>query len=160
MKKVLAIVLAALLLLAVVGCAPKPAEEKKEDDPNAGMPNPVVEVKDAKEFETQLGIKLEVPENAEKVVTNIIGGEIAEVRYTSDGEDVIARASKTTKDYKVLTGLNGEWSDPIEGTPSTSSCKIDDTDWIVCYWEKDGVTYVVYGTDAITVGFEAVIIML
>lgn len=76
------------------------------DDPSESTVlggNPYVEVEDAAAF-APLGFTVDAPENAADKSYAIIGGDIAEIRFSLDGHSYTLRASKNTD----ISGMNGK----------------------------------------------------
>lgn len=115
-------------LLAVSGCARTvpPTEpiaapiESPAQSPNIGMPNPVVEVESAKDFEA-LNVKIDAPEGATDVSYRIIADKIAEITFTLDGATYTYRSANTGTEEDI-SGVYTEFDE-------RSDISVDGLDW-------------------------------
>ncbi len=93
MKKFLVLVLSAMMVFAMCACG-----AKEEEQPDAGLPNPVTECTQAELLEAT-GFDLVAPEGAENVAYSYISAEgeetIAQMIFTVDGKEYCYRAQPT-----------------------------------------------------------------
>lgn len=113
MKKILAILLAALMLISFAACGKKPAAPKAEEPEtpasDAGVANPWKEVS-ADEINGCIGYQFGIPENAADIVYlwNETDG-IAEMQFKLNDCDYTARAKKTDA-LEDISGMNYDFS--------------------------------------------------
>ena len=92
MKKLLVIVLSAMMVFAMCACG------AKEEEPDAGLPNPVTECTQEELLEVT-GFDLAAPADAENVAYSYIAVEgeetIAQLIFTVDGKEYCYRAQPT-----------------------------------------------------------------
>ncbi len=100
--------LAACLAIAAFGATVMPQLLKSHNEHEVvsavEMGNPFVEVKDAQDFESRLGIKTDAPDGAEDVVYHIIDGQIADIDFLSGEHRYNLRASRQKDDFSGLYG--------------------------------------------------------
>ena len=112
MKKIFSIAIALALILAFASCkkavdeqaqaAASPtvaaaAEPKATAEPAVELPNPIVEVEGAADF-SDLGFIITPHQQADKASYSIIGGTIAQIVFTLDGETFTYRGAVTKDD--------------------------------------------------------------
>jgi len=132
MKKLIAVLIAMIVVFAMAACSPPaPKEEATEapatsaqqasDEPSqsssaeasptegetAGLPNPVIEVDSADEIMEKTDIFITVPEGAADAKYSIIADEVAQVDFTLDGINYNHRIQKTDK----LEDISGVYTD-------------------------------------------------
>lgn len=122
--------LAFAALLAVSGCAQRavppleptaaPPIESPAESPNPGIPNPVVEVESAADFEA-LNVRIDAPEGATDVSYRIIGDKIAEITFTLDGITYAYRSANTGTEEDI-SGVYTEFDE-------RSDIAVDGIDW-------------------------------
>lgn len=148
--KMIALALAGICALSITACSgantntTTTTETPATEEP-VGMPNPMVEVTDASEFENNLGITVNPQDMDEDAKLYIIDGNIAQVSYTvlgvEDGVDVTFRASKE------VTDLSGVYDDNMEedtmdyeGLSITNKYSAD-THSTIYEFNNDGIYY-------------------
>lgn len=152
MKKIIAIAVCILFAFTTVACtADSPSDS---DGQQAQIPNPVVEQKSAAAFEA-LGITIDAPDGAENIVYSIIGGELAEVRFTYGGNDYTYRASTVSDDISgvydtfspafTLDILYGEYGLPVSAEADSGA-----EGGSLVTWAEDGVNYSLYTASAVS----------
>ncbi len=129
-KKVLLITsLALAAVLAVSGCSQRavpPSEptaapvESPVASPSTGIPNPIVEVESAADFEP-LNVKIDAPEGATDVSYRIIGDKVAEITFTLDGVTYVYRSANTGTEEDI-SGVYTEFDE-------RSDISVDGMDW-------------------------------
>lgn len=122
MKKILYIVIALALIFAFASCK-KTVEDQAAPvesatlaplatpEPVVEIPNPIVEVEDATDF-SDLGFIITPHQQADSASYSIIGGTIAQIIFTLDGQTFTYRGAVTTDD---ISGVY-ETFDPIPQT--------------------------------------------
>ena len=102
MKKLLVIMLSAMMVFAMCACG------AKEEEPDAGLPNPVTECTQEELLETT-GFDLVAPEGAEDVAYSYISAEgeetIAQMIFTVDGKEYCYRAQPTAV-TSIMSGID------------------------------------------------------
>ena len=105
MKKIALLLACTLFILPCLTACGKPAEEK-----TTGMPNPMVSVEGAKDFEG-IGLVLNAPEGAADIKYYIIDKTLAHIDFKLADKNYIYRCAKTTDD---ITGVYDEFkAEPI-----------------------------------------------
>ncbi len=117
MYKKIVFPIATVLLLILAACAPAidaravptvSREIQASPEPEAELPNPVVEVDDPLDFDV-LGVVITPHEQATNISYSIIGGTIAQIVFTLDGETFTYRAAMTESDisgvYEIFDPL-------------------------------------------------------
>ncbi len=117
--------LAFAALLAVTGCSPNavpPIEPTAApaESPATGIPNPIVEVGSAADFE-KLNVKIDAPEGASDVSYRIIGDKVAEITFTLDGVTYTYRSANTGTEEDI-SGVYTEFDE-------RSDIAVDGMDW-------------------------------
>lgn len=120
MKKLLAVLMVAMMAMLAVACAKKDANEPGEvistDAPTkgaeekgemVGMANPMVET-DAKGVMDKTGLEFKIPEGASDVQYFVINNELAEARFKLDGVEYTARM-QPTGEFTDISGYYYEW---------------------------------------------------
>ena len=127
MKKTIAILLAAVMVLALAACA------KNDKQPDTGMPNPMREVSaDEMEF------NVNVPKGAEDVKYFIIedgDSKMDQVSYTLDGKDYCYRMQQTNE--VASYDMSGIYADKWE----TENTKVSGCDAVVMTSSEGSVIY-------------------
>lgn len=116
MKKTLFIILALVFTLALSGC--KPAAET---EPQTGLPNPIVEVGSASDFE-KIGVYIDAPEGATDVRYSILSDQLAQVDFKLDGANYTYRAAITEDEEEDISGVYKTFDEE-------SAISIDGLDW-------------------------------
>jgi hypothetical protein len=160
MKKFATIFMALLLALALVSCAeaapsavaitPTPAVTASPE-PTAALPNPVVEVEGSAEF-FDLGFIIAPHQQADSAVYSIIGGTLAQIVFTLDGETFTYRAAVTNDD---ISGVYETFGAPqpldLEGPGFTVSVLIrtigNGENGALAQWHYEDVEYSFYTPD-------------
>lgn len=110
-KKILSIVIALVLIFAFASCkklandqaqASAPAESAATApiatlEPQAELPNPIVEVDGAADF-SDLGFIITPHQQADTASYSIIGGKVAQIIFTLNGQTYTYRGAITTED--------------------------------------------------------------
>ena len=119
-------------VLAVSGCAqqavppvapteaPAGTPTAPVETPGTALPNPVVEVESAADFEA-LGVKIDAPEGATDVSYRIIGDKLAEITFTLDGVTYTYRSANTGTEEDI-SGVYTEFEE-------RSDIAVDGADW-------------------------------
>ena len=125
MKKIVSIVIALVLIFVFASCK-KAADEQAQSaiptesvtvapestpEPQVQIPNPIVEVEDSTDF-SDLGFIITPHQQAESASYSIIGGKVAQIIFTLDGQTFTYRGAVTTDD---ISGVY-ETFDPIPQT--------------------------------------------
>lgn len=129
MKKLLCVILSALMMLLIAGCSNKPEpaaaapetqaevdmETASGEEKSAGLANPMVEIQNHSEFENQLGIKIDTNKIMNETKLFIINKELAHVVWYQknvNDEDVefTLRATKNSELGPGSHGIQGEIS--------------------------------------------------
>lgn len=119
MKKFLSIAIALVLIFVFASC--KQAAIASADatavpattaapEPSTQLPNPIVEVEGSADF-ASLGFIITPYQSAESVHYSIIGGTVAQIVFTLDGETYTYRAAKTAE------GISGVYETFDESRP-------------------------------------------
>ena len=106
---------------------------------------PYVEVEDASSF-AALGITVDAPKDALDKSYAIIGGEIAEIKFTLDGHSYRLRASKS----EDISGINGEIisREPIDDGAELITIKTDGIgECKLAEWTSDGTYFSLSASD-------------
>ena len=111
MKKIVSIVIALVLIFVFASCK-KAADEQAQSaiptesvtvapestpEPQVQIPNPIVEVEDSTDF-SDLGFIITPHQQAESASYSIIGGKVAQIIFTLDGQTFTYRGAVTTED--------------------------------------------------------------
>jgi len=167
MKKILSIVIALVLIFAFASCK-KVVDEQAETtvpavtattepaataEPAVELPNPIVEVEGAADF-SDLGFIITPHQQADSVSYSIIGGTVAQIIFTLDGETFTYRGAVTTED---ISGVY-ETFDPLPQTLELEGpgFKVDvvvntiggGNDGALAEWSYEDVRYSFYTPDA------------
>lgn len=122
MKKILYIIMALALIFAFASCQ-KAVEDQATPvesatlapeatpEPAVEIPNPIVEVEDSTDF-YDLGFIITPHQQADEVSYSIIGGTVAQIIFTLDGQTFTYRGAITTEE---ISGVY-ETFDPIPQT--------------------------------------------
>lgn len=124
MRRFFAVSFAVVFMLAFSSCArpaalqansavsPAPSSSTVfTPEPSAALPNPIVEVEGPEDF-SPLGFVITPYQEADSVRYSIIGGKIAQIEFTTDGDAYTYRAAETTED---ISGVY-ESFDPLPQT--------------------------------------------
>jgi hypothetical protein len=166
MKQVLSVIIALVLIFAFASCKKiadqqvqtsdstetVPAVSEASPEPQAELPNPIVEVEGAADF-SALGFIITPHQQAETVSYSIIGGTIAQIIFTLDGRTYTYRGAVTTED---ISGVY-ETFDPnpqsldLEGTGFSVSLVVRTIDGgqkgALAEWSYEDVRYTFYTAD-------------
>ena len=169
MKKsvfIIGLVAALAVAAALAGCAAQKPETPSQpsESQNAQISNPIVQYDDASAFES-LGIAIDAPKNADGVSYSIIGGELAQVKFTVDGSDYTYRAQKTDED---ISGLYVEFEDEsvhLDATYDKGCVGVDiksvkDSEGKLAVWKLDGTMFALYTESASTEAIQSVAMQL
>lgn len=87
-----------------------------DDEQISGMPNPIVPIDDASEFEAQLGITIMPDLMDDDCQLSIIGDTVAQVEFDKEGVDgdPIVCTLRATKDAEAAKSLSGLYDDMEE----------------------------------------------
>jgi len=166
MKKILALMLAGIMVLSMAACAKtqNPITEEitetqeGEAQKNTGLANPMVEITDSAEFEKQLGIRIDTSMLSDVTGMFIISGDLADVRMEKlnvNAEPVLytLRATKDADQKDGFQGIQGELKeiaaiDRELGSGKTitilereAADNADGQPVTVCTWDLDGTYY-------------------
>ena len=154
MKRFIFAALAMALIFAAVfsGCSAVKPSESEDLGGNVQIPNPVVSVDGASDFET-LGIAIDAPKGAADAEYSIIGGELAQITFTLDGVEYTYRAQKTDGD---ISGLYVEFEDEAvqvdadfdNGSVSIGIKSVKDSDAKLAEWSVNGTRFSLYAGSA------------
>lgn len=151
MKKLLTIILCALLSLLTLACgATKTPKIPAPSEANAGtqLPSPMVFVETAAAF-SELGITIDAPEGASEVSYSIIGDKIAQIQFQFGGFDYTYRASSKESDIAgihdartnafvfdvVYDGFDATFEVVIQSAASGGK---------LAHWEQGGIHYTLW----------------
>jgi len=107
-----------------------------------GIPNPMVSYAGLADLNGVVGSRLEKP--AEESVADeafyVIGGDVADYRFTADGVSYTYRAAKTADDISGIWTENGTVfaEEPLSASPSA----YEGEGFVTMRWLSDGVQYV------------------
>ena len=131
-KKLLSCFLCMTLLVSMCACSADTAattdhtdestadssetETATDEAPISGMPNPIVPVETASEFESQLGITIIPDLMDDDYQLSIIGDTVAQVEFDKEGVDgdPIVCTLRATKDAEAAKSLSGLYDDMEE----------------------------------------------
>ena len=161
MKQILSIVIALVLIFVFASCK-KAADAQAQPaataapeatpEPQAQLPNPIVEVEGSADF-SGLGFIITPHQQADSASYSIIGGKIAQIVFTLDSETFTYRGAVTAED------ISGVY-EPFD--PQPQSLELEGPDFIVTLlvktigggeqgalaeWGYDGVRYTFYTPD-------------
>jgi hypothetical protein len=166
MKKVISIVVALVLIFVFASCkkvasesaaatsapvATTTPESAESPEASVQIPNPIVEVDGSADF-ASLGFLITPYQTAENVRYSIIGGTVAQIDFTLDGETYTYRAAKTTEDISGVYATFDE-SQPfdLEGPDFTLNIGVKTinggADGALATWTYDGINYTFYSPD-------------
>ena len=121
-------------------------------EPSAALPNPIVEV-DGPEYFSNLGFIITAHQQASDVVYSIIGGTLAQINFTLDGETFTYRAAATNDDISGVYETFDTPSQPLdlEGPGFTVSVVIrtigGGEKGALAQWHYEDVEYSFYTPD-------------
>ncbi len=137
MKKVIYVVVALVLIFAFASCkkvmddtaqAALSAEQATPSvapaatsEPAAQLPNPIVPVEGSADFD-KLGFIITPYQSAEEIAYSIIGGTVAQINFTLQGESYTYRGAKTTDD---ISGVYETFDQPAQ------SLQLDGPDFVL-----------------------------
>ena len=102
MKKMMALLMSAVLVLAMAGCGEKKPAEKEgssgEVGGNVQIPNPISEEENLEKAAEKLGFSITLPEGFEEKEVRTIGGELLDVTAVKDGVSINLRKAKGSED--------------------------------------------------------------
>ena len=171
MKRFIAVSFAVLFMFAFSSCA-RPAVQQSNSaaspapsfdvvsapEPSVALPNPIVEVEGPEDF-SSLGFVITPYQEADSVIYSIIGGKIAQIEFTTDGDAYTYRAAETAED---ILGVY-ESFDPLPQTLDLEGPGFKVSVLIrtigggdgggLAEWEFEGVRYSLYTPDR--TGYEA-----
>ena len=163
MKKVLSIVVALVLIFVFASCkkvvsesaasttAPAAAATpvaSASPEASAQIPNPIVEVDGSADF-ASLGFVITPYQTAKDVRYSIIGGTVAQIDFTLDGESYTYRAAKTTDDISgVYATFDKSQPFDLEGPNFTLNISVKTinggADGALATWAYEGINYTFY----------------
>lgn len=164
MKKIIPIVLALLLTFVFASCKAETGEPDQVSEfspsptpvataePSTQLPNPIVEVDGSADF-ADLGFVITPHQQADNVSYSIIGGKIAQIIFTLDGQTFTYRGAVTTDD---ISGVYESFDpDPqsldLEGPDFTVSVVIKTIDGgekgALAEWTYEDIYYSFYTPD-------------
>ncbi|MEN6563518.1 MAG: hypothetical protein ABFD11_08225 [Christensenella sp.] len=162
MKKAFSIVIAILLIFVFASCkmvanesatsAASPEAAAASPEPSVQLPNPVVEVDGSSDF-AGLGFIITPYQTAKDVRYSIIGGTVAQIIFTLDGESYTYRAARTTEDISGVYETFDEPAQPfdLEGPDFTLKIVIQTinggANGALAKWDYDGIQYSFYSPD-------------
>ena len=118
------------------------------NDPPAFMGSPFIPVDNASEFESQLGIRLDAPADADYVEYSIADGKIAAIYFTLDGHGYDLRASCQSGDFSGLSGtVVKEETIDAENNAVFSILQNGNIEFLRITWTDGPVNYVLMNTD-------------
>ena len=147
--------MAVMMAVLCAGCGAAATQETTE----VALPNPMEEVT-AQVLMDRLGFEFKVPQGAENVKYFIIDKEMAEMQFTFNGVNCIARI-KPTAEYEDISGMYYEWTSKEKG--KVGYCDADimryqgkDITVDACLWfdVAPGVMYSVTGDGQDLDGFD------
>ncbi len=103
-----------------------------------GMPNPMVEVKDAAEIEKALGLSLKTPEGATDIFYFIVAETMAEVNYYIGEIGYVYRLERTSSPEDI-SGIYDQFSENSEQTIGGITYKLmytKDAAGGICWYDK------------------------
>ena len=115
MKKILALVMAVLMILSLAACGSKEAVKQEADENgemiNANIVNPVREATEKSILE-ETGIDLVAPKGAKDVRYSTINANstIAQMKFSLDGKEYNYRAMSASE-YSDISGMYYEWTE-------------------------------------------------
>ena len=144
--------MALIFAAAFSGCSAKKPSESENAGGNVQIPNPVVGVDGASDFEA-LGVAIDAPRGASDAAYSIIGGELAQITFTLDGVEYTYRAQKTDGD---ISGLYVEFEDEAvqvdadfdNGGVSIGIKSVKGSDAKLASWSIDGTAFALYSESA------------
>lgn len=143
--------IAACLVIAVVGVAVfrqqsvpvTPVDSSEPLESGVLVGSPFSDEMTADELREQLGIDFKIPVNAENVVCYIMGGNIGDVRFDSDGGSFILRFSEQSGDFM---GISGEpvSSEKIDASTNAVLVTIADVEYSIykISWTDGKLNYI------------------
>lgn len=154
MKKLLSILMAAMLLFVFAGCS---GETEKEENTENGIgtqiPNPIKEMGSGEEIESALGFTVKVPDGSMDVSYSTISSEIAQAQFTYGDNNYVLRASKLTDDF---TGVYEDFEEAktitttiSDGTSVLVTYKAIVKGGFVALWTVGEISYSLYSGDEI-----------
>jgi hypothetical protein len=147
-----ALPIAACFAIAVIGAAVILNPSKPSDPPNTGndvqIPNPIVDIQDAEEFETRLGITADAPAGAENVICSIIDGNMADIVFDLEGRQYDLRASKQSGDFSGIYATVIK-EDTIDASTDAvlTTYRSGDEIYLKITWTNGAATYILSNTD-------------
>ena len=153
MKKYLALVLSACVLLAFAACARQPQPAISTDTQQ--IPNPWTDYASLDEAEAAAGFDLAIPDAVDGCsekqfrAMDADGDKMIEVIYAS-GEDEIARIRKAPG-AEDISGDCNSYTEIGAGVGDVSvTLRENDEKVFSAIWENDGYTYALYSADGIS----------
>ena len=144
-------VIAAVCAIVIPGMLKKGDGEEESGGGMSYIANPYVEVGDASEFESRLGIRLTEPEGAGDAVYNLVAGKMADIRFSYAGHEYCLRAQKDGGD---ISGLYGTELKTValggDGGAVLTVIGSGDERYLKISWTADGVSYVLLSTDGVS----------
>ncbi len=163
MKKGISILVALVLIFVFASCKKVASESavsttapaatathvpSASPEASAQIPNPIVEVDGSADF-ASLGFIITPYQSAENVRYSIIGGTVAQIDFTLDGESYTYRAAKTTDDISgVYATFDASQPFDLEGPDFMLNISVKTinggADGALATWAYDGINYSFY----------------
>ena len=165
MKQILSIIIALVLIFAFASCkklvdeqaAATPAQTtaaapESTPEAQAEIPNPIVEVEGSADF-SDLGFIITPHQQADDVSYSIIGGKVAQIIFTLDGQTFTYRGAMTAEDisgvYETFDPL--PQSMELEGPGFVVTLEVETIDGgakgALAQWSYEDVRYSFYTPD-------------
>lgn len=147
-----ALPIAACFVVAILGITVLPGilhpSTIVNNDPPAFMGSPFIPVDNPSEFESQLGIRLDAPADADYVEYSIADGKIAAIYFTLDGHGYDLRASCQSGDFSGMSGtVVKEETIDAENNAVFSILQNGNIEFLRIVWTDGSVNYVLSSAD-------------
>lgn len=152
MKKLICIALCLVLATATAGCTgllPSAGESELTAEPTANIPNPIVDV-DGSAALAAAGVRMDAPAGATGQAYSLIGGTLAQVKFTFDGVEYTYRASVAESD---ISGVYDEFTDlyvlqvMCDGYTVDAKVSSAASGGKLVGWAHEGVTYCLWAAE-------------